>query len=528
MFRENNPTKQTSFSDYDYNLSDKRKKQLENGWPGKFRDNIFYKIDELKFAPMYHKSLGAPNFPVNILIGLEVLKQLFDVSDLELFELFHFDVRYLKAFDIKAVGDVDLADRTYYNFRERVVNYINDTGHNPVAEVFDELVENFIEVADLDIDVQRMDSTLIEANIKHLSRIQLMRKVLSDFIEKLNQGQKNRIHKNTLKILDDKEFDEYLDALGKEKVLNKLLGKLNSVKEHFKNDTSVNQTRAYQQLERVIEDQSIMTSRDLIAKDDSEIEPSSLQNPYDEDATYRKKGKKSSQGYALNITETANPDNPAQMITDVSLKANIFSDPKFLQTRLPEIKYKTPLKKLIVDGSYYGPDSLKIAAKEEVEIIPTALTGKTPKYSTAEFGVDDNNNIEHCPEGFAPLKTKYLEDTETIAAWFEKSKCLNCGYQDKCPVKEQKKNMTVRFKTRRYERDKLRAKFSDPEYKRLQKQRPAIEGTFSALKRSQGLNRFKTVGLIKNSCITMFSALGYNLKQLIKVEKARSKPSFGT
>jgi hypothetical protein len=51
-----------------------------------------------------------------------------------------------------------------------------ETGENPLDEIFDELLAEFLEVADLDTDIQRMDSTMVKANIKHLSRIQLMKK----------------------------------------------------------------------------------------------------------------------------------------------------------------------------------------------------------------------------------------------------------------------------------------------------------------------------------------------------------------
>jgi|AntRauTorcE11897_2_1112592.scaffolds.fasta_scaffold22295_2 hypothetical protein len=68
--------------------------------------------------------------------------------------------------------------------------------------------------------------------------------------------------------------------------------------------------------------------------------------------------------------------------------------------------------------------------------------------------------------------------------------------------------MTVRFKKKRYERDCLRAKLASKKYQKLKRTRPAIEGTFSAMKRSQGLDRFKVTGLIKARCSSMFKAIG--------------------
>jgi len=205
------------------------------------------------------------------------------------------------------------------------------------------------------------------------------------------------------------------------------------------------------------------------------------------------------------------------MITDVSIDANIQSDVNFLENRLADIKRKTDIEKLVVDGAYYGPDSKKTAQVNETELIPTNLTGQEPEYSYAEFKIKDKEGIVSCPMGKKPVKDKYLESSDTYAGWFEKSDCKNCSYRDKCPVDEQKKLMTVRFKKKRYELDCLRAKLSTDKYQLLRQLRAAVEGTFSALKRSQGLDQFKVCGKLKVRCTSMYKAIGYNIKQLVKI-----------
>jgi len=526
MFEPFEEEKQRSFGDFEHNLPDNLKEQLNQGWPGKFYKHVFTEIDESKFADMYDSDYGRPNFPVKILVSLEVLKHQFDLSDKELLENFHFDTRYIKALGLKKAGQITLGERTLYDFRERLLDYIEKTGHNPLEEVFNELVDKFLELADLDSDIQRMDSTMVEANIKHLSRIQLMRKVFSNFINELPENKQNRIHKNTLQILDKKSFADYLANFSKEEVTESLLGKLHSVMQLFKNDDEVNTTKVYQHLQRVVEEQSIETTKQLKAKDDKKIESSSLQNPNDEDATYRKKGSKSHQGYSLNISETADPDNSAQMITDVSLQPNIHSDVNFLKKRLGDINKRTNPEKLVVDGAYYGSMSKDIAKTNETELIPTNLTGKDPKYSTAKFELNDKQGIVSCPIGNTPIKDKYLASSDTYAAWFEKDNCKNCSYKNNCPITEQKKSMTVRFKTKRYKLDKLRAKLASEKYQKLKKSRAAIEGTFSALKRSQSLDKFKVTGILKCYCNSIFKAIGYNIKQLVKILNSKLKPSF--
>jgi hypothetical protein len=307
------------------------------------------------------------------------------------------------------------------------------------------------------------------------------------------------------------------------------MGKLNSVKNLFKNDDSINNTKVYYHLVRIVEEQSIETSSQLKAKDDADIESSSLQNPNDEDATFRKKGLKSHQGYSCNISETASPDNPVQMITDVSVEPNINSDVNFLNDRLEEINIKAPVDKLVVDGAYYGSDSIKSALKTETEIIPTELTGRDPKYSTADFNLSKKQKVISCPMGQNPDRDKYLESSDTYAAWFDKEACKNCEFRSKCPVREQKKSMIVRFTQKRHDRDKLRAKLASEEYQNIKNSRAAVEGTFSALKRAQGLDKFKVTGLVKAKCSSVYKMIGYNLKQLVRrALKMKSKPELCT
>ena len=72
-------------------------KHLKNSWAILFRKNIFQNIDEINFASLYSKdNKSRPNVPVNILLGLEIIKELFDYRDIELLSAFHlnFEVAY--------------------------------------------------------------------------------------------------------------------------------------------------------------------------------------------------------------------------------------------------------------------------------------------------------------------------------------------------------------------------------------------------------------------------------------------------
>jgi hypothetical protein len=69
-------------------------KRLKNHCFNIFFIEIFSKIDERIFSRMYCFDNGLSNIPVNVMMGLEILKVNFDLSDEELFEQIYFNVAY--------------------------------------------------------------------------------------------------------------------------------------------------------------------------------------------------------------------------------------------------------------------------------------------------------------------------------------------------------------------------------------------------------------------------------------------------
>jgi hypothetical protein len=86
MFRENEDHKQESFFSVENLLPQKMWEKLSNSWAGTFYREVFCRIDETIFAPLYSDKDSRPNVPVNVLVALEILKSGFGWSDEELYE----------------------------------------------------------------------------------------------------------------------------------------------------------------------------------------------------------------------------------------------------------------------------------------------------------------------------------------------------------------------------------------------------------------------------------------------------------
>jgi len=72
-------------------------KMLDNTWAPVFYKEVFCKINEELFAPLYCLDNGRPNRPVNILLSLEIIKHIFDYTDKEILEQFYFNFQVLYA-----------------------------------------------------------------------------------------------------------------------------------------------------------------------------------------------------------------------------------------------------------------------------------------------------------------------------------------------------------------------------------------------------------------------------------------------
>jgi hypothetical protein len=91
-------------------------------------------------------------------------------------------------------------------------------------------------------------------------------------------------------------------------------------------------------------------------KANQELQADSLQSVDDLEATYRRKGSRDYKGYVANLSETCDPDNELQLITNVQVAPNNTNDNSLLLEALPDLKERTALETLYTDGPYAGPE----------------------------------------------------------------------------------------------------------------------------------------------------------------------------
>ncbi len=526
MFRENKEHLQQNLFNNLYTMDSRLAEKLKKSWAAIFYEHVFCRINEGLFAPLYCSDNGRPNFPVNILMGLDLIKEIRGYTDEVLLDEYAYNFQISYALGLRTLGERYFAPRTLYEFRARLYNYSLE--HPEEADLifaqFEKFTAHFIKVAKLNTDEARMDSTQIMSNIKVAGRLSLAYDVLVNGIKSLPEELLN----DELKIFLKSDYKTYflykLKSKDAPSRIQSLINYCAKVLQLVQKQPKLKTYPAIELTNRFLAEQATFNEEQncWTAKDNKEISPKSLQSAYDPDATYRNKNGKKHVGYVLNLTETCADDNPVQMVTHYDLAPNTTSDTEFLKETIPELKEKG-VKDLYTDGAYYSPDNTEEAKIQGIEIHYTDMTGRkksSDKLPYNAFEIKNKEKILRCPADQEPIRAEFNEKDKTLSAHFNRDICDKCPLREYCRVKFQKKDTVIRVNQKTLAAEETRLKIEDKEERqKLISKRAAIEGTNSSLKRSQNAGKLSVRGIVKSDLVIGTKLIAHNFRQLTRFFK---------
>ena len=135
------------------------------------------------------------------------------------------------------------------------------------------------------------------------------------------------------------------------------------------------------------------------------------------------------------MTETANPENELNLLTDIAVKPNNTDDSDIMNDRIETLKEKTPdLKELHTDGGYGSEDNDRKFEELGITHIQTAVRGRKSK---VEMKIEETEG-EY--EVSCPLQKVGSEKTRIrYKACFDKKICDGCSLAGDCPTLIQKR-----------------------------------------------------------------------------------------
>jgi hypothetical protein len=514
MFRENQEFHNPSLFKKETHYPKYIQKRLETHWSTVFFEKLFSKIDENIFSDLFSSNKGRPNTPVNVLMGLEILKSNFDLSDEELFEQLYFNSAYQRALGITNLTEDYVSIRTLYNFRKSVFKYAQLTNIFLYEKVFQNFTKDVVDQFEIQTGTQRSDSVLIQSNIKKMSRIALFHKVLSNLARAIKRSGKNLTPGLENILSSDEDSYEFQLKPGEyDTKLKDLANLLYTYIERWKKDSNVSKTEEFKIAQRLFSEQCKLEQGKVKVKNKNDIDSGSLQNPSDPDATYRSKYKKGNQGYACQATETCDKRNPFQVITHIELTKNNVDDSEIFSTYLEKISQDYSIHTMIVDGGYPSEKVRLLCEKENVDLIATDLRGKDLKADTItsrSFKFSKEGFVTECPKGHRPVQQS-LNENKVLKAKFDVKVCGQCPIKERCiAYKNEKSSFLDYTASRRWIDDRL-IRSETELYKDLCKVRAAVEGTMEKLRPGylKGRTFFRSMIKVKMRMILRGTALNF-------------------
>lgn len=433
-----------------------------------------------------------------------------------------FDLTTRTALGLHSFAETPFSESTLFDFQLKVNDYWIKEGINLFEVVLDSLTKKQLKELKLKTNIQRSDSFLAASNIRSYSRVQLLVEVLIRLRRILSETDQVR-YSDLLNPYVIKTSNKFIYSLKRDDIPHTLsdLGHVyQTLYKSFK--SCYGDKEIFQIFTRVYEEHFTVVEEKVTVKTTKELHSGMLQSPDDIDATYRKKREKVSKGHVINVSETAHPDNPLNLITDVAVEKNNMDDSELLNKRINKMKEKAPdLEELHTDGGYGSEDNDEMMEEEEITHIQTAVRGRESEVPmeiehlpARQSGGEANVYTVSCPQ----QKITSEPTRKRHKVCFDIQVCNGCELKDVCPAVAQKRQpfRVYYFTHGDFLLDKRRRTINKiPKERR--KLRPNVEATVKEF--TPGMNhkgKLKVRGAFKTEVYAFTTAISINFGRIYR------------
>jgi len=504
----------------------------DTDWCFTYKEKVLPLIDEEEFRHFYHESKGHPNAPIKasvsilIFIGMEKLN--WRAAEF----LFPRRLDWLIATNTP-IGEAQIDHTTLFKFYRRIE--ADDTAR----ELFVSLTDSFIKACGTSVKMQRTDSFFIHGWLRILSRYGLFKETIRKFLltlRKQRPGLYNNIKGQLSKDYLEKEFDltEKDHALAQRKI-SLMARDLYRIKCAFEKHSKIRNYETFKILCMVFNQQCEVKES---IEDDPEIvikeipDNNAICTPHNPEARYFRKGNKRVTGDRATVTETCDPENKTQFITDASDNEATKHDTKEqpdVQDRLIENRFK-PDKQYGDAGFVNGKTILDSKGKGiELEGPTAGRSHSFESYENKDRPLDagdfdttlddqtDNLIVNQCPNKQVPKDQKRSKKTGKIIVHFDRDVCSACPFTERCPVRIGKRVSTYTVDEAEYMGTVRHHQYmSDPKYRKECAVRAGVEATVSELTRAHGMRKSRHRERSRTKLQLTFASLACNVKRFIR------------
>jgi len=537
MIRINNHKQQQLFDPWSF-LSPKRRRMLDESWPGLFREHLLEELPVDRLRPLLCNDFGAPSKELYTLLGALLLQQTLDLTDVQTIEQLSFNIQWHYALNISEESDSAkyISEKTLWHWRQVLIEQELD------QLIFDQIGTKLANVFNVRTDSQRIDSVHIKSNMRKLGRIGIFSRTIFKFLTNLK-----RHHRNLYTALNSQLVDRYVTKKDLKafsmikpsesaKTLVQVSNDLYDLTEQFKDKNAIVSMHSYKLMQRVLTEHCRVKSdgdkQRVIVKKPKDVPTDSLQNPSDPDAAYS--GHKG-QGYQVQVMETytrTDDDQQKQsclnLITHVAVeKANAHDSDALIPAIEATDKRGIKPDTVLADTHYGGDDNAQAAKGAGVDLVAPTKDGKNGSQATGmklcDFSFGNNGRVIGCPAGRSPANVRYKKKTKRFTARFDREHCQACPHIEKCPIKPGKKYYYLWYSEKNYRLSQRRQFEASGEFVDMYRWRAGVEATMSQYDRLAGVKRLRVRGLKSVRFCATLKATGLNILRAASVRIAQRK-----
>lgn len=518
-----NDMQQLSLDDITYKMTDRELRALNKSWAKTFADELFPAINEEPFRVLFSdRTQCRSNTPINVCIGALIIKEMFQISDDEVIENLMLDPRYQYALHTTSFAEQPLSDKSLSRFRKRCYEYERLHGIDLIHECITELSAQIAKVMGITPKLRRMDSMMIEANIRILSRTELLYTCVSKLVRYIHKQKRDDLLSGLEDYLDPGNFNQMFYYSSSEDAVEQLPKILQDADQLlFVCGDLFKDVPAYQNLLRCLSEQTVKGKgkRRLKTKEDNGMSSSILQNPSDPDATYRTKAGKEYRGYAANFEETVGKNG--SVITDYQFEQNNYSDSQFFKDSLKRQETSDKESIVVTDGAYFGEDNRREAEAKNITLVTTAISGCEVPDIYADFEMNEaGTRIVKCPVGNVP-KSCSVNSKGHLYVSFPICCCKTCPNKDKCKPKFHKHVASMFISKNGVNRARAKRFMGTERFKLLARIRNGVETIPSLLRKQYRADRMPVRGCIPSRLFFGFKVAALNFRKLMTYRKKR-------
>ena len=494
-------------------------KTIQNGWQGLFREVILELMPAQIIAGEFDPDTGRPTKELYSVAGLIFIAEFMNWTTEQAAQsyMFHTDIWY--ALNLKP-GEQSMSTRTIERYRK----IFKET--ELASKVMNDVTNSLVELLELNVTEQRLDSTHVFSNMATFGRTRMMGVTVKKFLTQVKRHDK-KVYESLPEELrtryQSSESRLFADTTKGSKSLKLLRQQVAEdmcfLIERFIDDDRFNDRSTFKNLCTVFEQQCEVTEDKVEIND----KPGGnvIQNPSDPDATYD--GHKGP-GYQVQLSETCSDENDVQLITSAIPQTACEQDTDAVEKVRDELRESRNLPgEMLADTSYGSDENVQSSLKKDGMNLVSPVKGKEPEseISICDFEIDEKTNtVMTCPAGHKPLKSEYDSKKKKTRTVMAISVCSSCEHRSECPIERKRTDCRLEFTGKKLRLAKRRRFEKTDEFKDKYRMRSGIEATNSGIKRRTGMGRLRVRGRPAVFNSILLKTAGWNILQAARSAKA--------